>query len=554
VANFVDYPVRAAVADAAATAANIAGSAAPSLFGQPSKDRWERIRRTLLEKTEIPETSIGKAISQLASFPGESVARGVGAAAKKILGEKTAEEWGPYATVAADIGFPLGGRAIGMAREATGTVGPHSPVQRGAREASDAGYVLSPESLNESPTLTGRLLSGISGKWKKWQDLSQRNMPNTQRLAAESLGLPGNTILTEDAFRRVRGEAAADIAQMDRQVPNTATAADPEFRAEVRNIGRREERLERYYPEEAETPEIAELRARMIRDPAVPTDVVRREIAELRMQSNANFRKQSGGQGDAQARALGRAQRQAADALEHAIERSFVAGVPRISAMAEQWAAQQEVDRARANPVSGSVPPAAQARLDQANRIVDHFRRVPVDPAVRAAAAAQLDRYRAARQRMARSYDVELATNTANGEVSARALSAMRNGRVGRPLGDQLAQIADAYDAFPRELQNPSAFGHAEQLSVLDVMAAGYAGATGHLEAGIFSAARWPARAVIASPRYQRRQLADRPPFPTPIGGERLGVALMPHDDFDPLNHKLNRALQQIKERQQQAR
>lgn len=84
--------------------------------------------------------------------------------------------------------------------------------------------------------------------------------------------------------------------------------------------------------------------------------------------------------------------------------------------------------------------------------------------------AGLVKKYREARQIIAKSHDLEDATNTATGNVSARRLAALANR--GKPLSGGSKTIADVYNAFPKALQSESAFGEVEPLSVLDMGAA----------------------------------------------------------------------------------
>lgn len=173
-------------------------------------------------------------------------------------------------------------------------------------------------------------------------------------------------------------------------------------------------------------------------------------VKELRFNANANLR----AIGDPSKHALGLAQRQAADAVDDLMERNITA------------AGQPDVIAA----------------------------------------------YKQARQLIAKSYDVEGATNATTGDVNARGLA--RLAAKGRPLSGELDTIARAAEAFPKAMQAPAGFGYDEKLSALDFF--GSAAAAIHGSPGIAGAivGRPVARSVILSQPYQRAATDQRPTVP----------------------------------------
>jgi hypothetical protein len=119
-----------------------------------------------------------------------------------------------------------------------------------------------------------------------------------------------------------------------------------------------------------------------------------------------------------------------------------------------------------------------------------------------------VDAYRAARQLIAKSYDVEGATNTATGDVNARGLARLAD--KGRPLTDELDTIAQAASAFPKALQPPAGFGHNETWSALDFF--GGAAAVAHGNPGVAAGImlRPAARAALLSQPFQRGMTTPR--------------------------------------------
>lgn len=182
-----------------------------------------------------------------------------------------------------------------------------------------------------------------------------------------------------------------------------------------------------------------------------PTPVGVELVKELRFNANSNLK----AIGDPSKHALGLAQRQAADAIDGLMER-----------------------RIEASGQPGLV-----------------------------------DAYRAARRLIAKSYDVEGATNTATGDVNARGLARLAD--KGRPLTDELETIADAAAAFPKAMQPPVGFGHNESWSALDFF--GGAAAVAHGNPGIAAGImlRPAARAALLSGPFQNAMTSPRMSLPT---------------------------------------
>jgi hypothetical protein len=115
-----------------------------------------------------------------------------------------------------------------------------------------------------------------------------------------------------------------------------------------------------------------------------------------------------------------------------------------------------------------------------------------------------LEGYRAARQTLAKVYDVEKAMNPASGNIDASKLAALL--KKGRPLSGDLKTAAEFAGQFPKAAQSVDRMGSLPQVSPLDWTAAGMTGlATGNplMLGGV--AARPAARALALSPMVQNR-------------------------------------------------
>lgn len=132
-----------------------------------------------------------------------------------------------------------------------------------------------------------------------------------------------------------------------------------------------------------------------------------------------------------------------------------------------------------------------------------------------------LENYRAARQVIAKSYDVEGALNEATGNVSARKLARLLDR--GKPLSAELRQAARFAKAFPKAAQDVDTIGSQTAISPLDV-AAGLIGAgTAHNPmAGAAMATRPGIRALLMSKLYQEKMA--RAPSYSPSRGLALSA------------------------------
>lgn len=313
--------------------------------------------------------------------------------------------------------------------------------------------------------------------------------------------------MTPSVLEGVRAREGQVYREVQNAVPDVNLSRDPEFRSDVAALGKRSESTEALFPSTKEPPEVPELRKEMLRHAQAPTKDVMNYIADLRARANQMFRVQN----DAMAHRKGYAMREAATALEDALERS-VKDAPAYYQEKIQ-AAREHLDAVGKERVQQGLPLSGEI-WDRANADLEHW----VDKRANANAVNQdnqtlLDRFRKARQTMAKSYDVEAVTNPSSGDVSATGLGRLL--KRGRPLTGNLKSIADAANNFHRAFQNPAAFGGVEPLSVLDaafaVREAAKAAATGsiwHSLAAIAPLLRPHARGRLLSEGRQNAMIA----------------------------------------------
>ena len=381
-------------------------------------------------------------------------------------------------------------------------------------------------------------LAATGGKVKDQQLASAQNQIVVDRKVAQDLGLPPETELTPQVFDQVRAREGQVYKEVENAIPEVNLRADPAFREEIAGIGNPSASTERNFPSTKAPPGIAALKAEAEAKSTAPTGDVMRYIADLRSRAVANF--QAHGEGAAQAHRMGFAERQTADALEGAMERS-IQNAPQYfrGKLADARRARDDAFRERAEqglPLQGPVVDAAEAEVQNwSDRLANANAKNQSNQTL-------LDRFKQARQTMAKSYDVESVTNVSNGHVSATGLGRLK--QRGKPLSGQVEQIADAANNFRKAFQNPSAFGGVEPLSILD---AGFAvsqgakavgnlatgnipGGLSHLAAAIAPLLRPFTRARILSPEYQKAMIAGpRTRNPAPLGG--LTGALLPTQD-----------------------
>src|SRR5579859_3873359 len=400
-----------------------------------------------------------------------------------------------------------------------------------AKKAIEAGFAIPPAEAETghigsmNPT---NVLAAEGGKIKTQQLASAQNQIVVNRKVATDLGLPPDTPMFPEAYKQVRAREGQVYREVENAVPEVTLANDPIFKETVLEIGKPSESTERLFPSTKEPPGIKELRAELLNNARAPTGDVMRYIADLRSRATAGF--QAHGEGAAMAHRMAFAEREAANALEDAMERS-VQNAPqyyREKLVAAQKARDDQYrERARQGlPLQGEMIERADAEVQNWS-----------DKLARTNAKNQgnqtlLDRFRDARRMMAKSYDAESVTNPSNGYVSATGLGRLK--QRGRPLSGALEEIADAANNFRKSFQNPAAFGGVEPLSVLDLaFAAGNAakavahGATGnvggalaHALAAIPPFLRPFGRRAQLSPEYQQQMISGPKGISSaPLGG-----------------------------------
>jgi hypothetical protein len=308
-----------------------------------------------------------------------------------------------------------------------------------AQAAAKEGYVIPPADLE--PGMLSEAVSGLSGKIKTAQVASQRNQVVTDKLARQALGLKAGDQLDETVLRGIRNQAATQGYAPLRQA-GTVTADKPFFDA-LDKIASTQQGAARSFPGLGESG-VADMVAKLKQQSFDAGDAVD-ATRVLREAADKAYR-----QGD---KGVGKASKEAADAIEGMLERHLTAA---------------------GNPDA-------------------------------------LKSFREARTLIAKTYSVQKGLNGQTGNVNAQALA--KQLQKGRPLSGELRTIAQAGDAFPKATQMLKEAPKA--VSPLDFAVATTAGmSTGNPLAAVLLGARPLARNALLSGPVQARAMQQTSQVP----------------------------------------
>jgi hypothetical protein len=393
---------------------------------------------------EIATTAAGPVVKRIAEKMAENpIAQTVSGGTSAAAAQGTAEAGG--GPLAQFAASVLGSLTPSVAGKAARMTLPGEP-REAAVDARKAGYVLPPAAISEKPGVVSSTLAAPAGKIKTQQASSSRNQEVTNGLAAKALGLPPDTPLNKSVFEDVRDRAGQAYKAVGQAVP--VIWADGTYRQEISHIANTVvQNAKQSFPNLLATPQIDRL-VNELRQPGANVFSPEAGLAlvkRLRFDANAHFQARD----NPETLALAVAERQAATAIDDLMDRQ----------------------------ITGWGKPDVIAQ------------------------------YRAARQQIAKSYDVEAATNPSTGDVNAQRIAALtrlnRAGVARSQLTGELETIANAANAFPKAMQPPSGFGHDEGWSALDFFAAVGSAAAGHPGAAAAVVARPVIRTGVLTGPYQ---------------------------------------------------
>lgn len=313
------------------------------------------------------------------------------------------------------------------------------------RASQAAGYVVPPSQAGGG--VAARVLEGVSGKFKTNQAASIKNQNVTDALARKAVGLAEDQPITREAMQAVRDQAfTKGYAPLANAGP---METDTVFKKALDGIVSDYQGAARSFPGAVKN-DVME-RVDSLRTGAFDTGDAMKMTRILRDEANAAY-----ASGD---KALGRATKSAANAIEDQIERGL------------------------------------QAAGENG--------------------AQYLKEFRDARKLMAKAHEVEKAIVEAGGQVNARVLgTALQRGK---PLSDELRTIGAFANNFKDVAKVPES-GFANPITALDAFgAAGMAGLGAGPMSVALPAARVAARAAILGPMQKGMQPSYSPGLLTQI-------------------------------------
>jgi hypothetical protein len=330
----------------------------------------------------------------------------------------------PVAKVAGAAGNAIGNMIRGPAQTAD--------MANAIQAARTSGYVIPPTQAN--PTGLNRVIEGFSGKLTTAQNASAKNQAVTNAKIARDIGLPADTKLTPDVFDAVRkqaGQAYDNIAST-----GTVNAGKP-YENALDAIVAPLKKAASGFPNAKPNPLIEEVES--LKSARFDASAAVEKVKELRDYATAAYGKQD--------KATGRVYKQAANAIEDALE--------------------------------------------------NHLKAI-------GAPADTINAFRDARKLIAKTYSAQSATNATTGSVDARKLATQLNR--GKMLSGETKDAAEFAARFPKATQPVEGMGSLPGFSPLDWSVSGIASAASAnplMMAGVL--ARPAARALALSPAIQNR-------------------------------------------------
>jgi hypothetical protein len=197
--------------------------------------------------------------------------------------------------------IPAAGQAVNMLRGK----GPNPQMVQSIQQARDLGYVIPPTQAN--PSMLNRVMEGVAGKISTAQNASARNQQITNELAAKSLGLPKDTVITPEVIAGLRttaGNAYTNLGLSGQVI------ADKSYINALDDIAKPYVTAMQGFPDSPPSPVLNLVQS--LKSPSFDASSAVEKIKQLRTSADDAFRT---GNSD-----IGRASKKAADAIEGALE------------------------------------------------------------------------------------------------------------------------------------------------------------------------------------------------------------------------------------------
>jgi hypothetical protein len=241
---------------------------------------------------------------------------------------------------------PFFGKAFDYVRDVVRGPQTTKGIQEAAKDVVQSGYVLPPTQVK--PSLTNRLIEGIAGKTTTAQNASFINQQVTNKLAARSLGLPDDAVITPETLQNIRSNAGQAYENL-RLSGRLKTS--PKFIQALDNIGPyKDAKIAAKDFGDAKDNAVIEV-IESLKKPSFDVNSAVSKINTLRTDANKAFKA-----GDT---ALYQANRQASEVLENTIE-NYLANSKQTDLLTKFRQARQTIAKTYSvedalNPKTGTV-------------------------------------------------------------------------------------------------------------------------------------------------------------------------------------------------------
>jgi hypothetical protein len=260
-----------------------------------------------------PAAAVTKGVGMIPSFArANPIVQGAGLGATSGLltptntGETGADLYGNVAKNVA-VGTTLGGAipAVGSIPSMLRGKAPSPQLAQSIQQARDLGYVIPPTQAN--PSMLNRIMEGVAGKISTAQNASARNQEITNKLAAKSLGLADDTVITPQVLtdlRNTAGEAYKNLGMSGQVI------ADKSYINALDDIAKPFITAAQGFPDAPPSPVLNLVQS--LKSPSFDASAAIEKVRQLRTAADDAFRS---GNTD-----IGQASKKAAAAIENALE------------------------------------------------------------------------------------------------------------------------------------------------------------------------------------------------------------------------------------------